>query len=82
MTQTRDDPLIPRRLTDPRPVVMIGTLAWLIATAVVLAAGDRWHAALPICLAGLAVGALGFALFLAQRAAARRGSKGAQRGLS
>jgi hypothetical protein len=82
VTETRDDPLIPRRLTDPRPVVTIGTLAWLVTTAVVLAAGDRWHEALPICLAGLAVGALGFILFLVQRAAARRGSKGAQRGLS
>ncbi|MFC7448121.1 DUF2530 domain-containing protein [Rhodococcus daqingensis] len=82
MTQTRHDPLIPLRLTDPRPVVTIGTLAWLVITAVVFAAGDRWQTALPICFAGLAVGALGFALFLVQRAAARRGSKGAQRGLS
>ncbi|MFD4182508.1 DUF2530 domain-containing protein [Rhodococcus sp. NPDC058514] len=81
MTETRDDPLIPRRLTDPRPVVAIGALAWLVATVVVLVSGDRWQAALPICYAGLAVGLLGFALFLAQRGAARRGSRTAQRGL-
>lgn len=82
MTETRDDPLIPRRLTDPRPVVAIGTLAWLVATIVVLVAGERWQGALPICYAGLAVGLLGFALFIVQRGAARRGSKGAQQGLS
>ena len=81
MTETRNDPLVPKRLTDPRPVVAIGTLAWLLATATVLLAGDRWSEALPICYAGLAVGVLGFTLFLAQRQAARRGSKVAQRGL-
>ncbi|MFE3289715.1 DUF2530 domain-containing protein [Rhodococcus sp. NPDC059234] len=79
---THTSPPLPARLTDPRPVVVLGTVAWLVATVVVLAAGDRWASALPICYAGLAVGAAGFALFLVQRAAARRGSRTAQRGLS
>lgn len=81
MTAKRNDPLVPAKLTDPRPVVAIGVLVWLVATATVLLAGEPWREALPICYAGLAVGVLGFTLFLAQRAAARRGSKVAQRGL-
>jgi hypothetical protein len=79
---THTAPPLPARLTDPRPVVAVGTAAWLVATIVVLASGDRWAALLPICYAGLAVGAAGFALFVVQRAAARRGSRTAQRGLS
>ncbi|WP_072805289.1 DUF2530 domain-containing protein [Rhodococcoides yunnanense] len=69
------------RLTDPAPVIAVGIAAWVVATVVVLLSGDRWSQALPTCWAGIAVGAAGFALFLAQRAAARRGSKTAQRGL-
>ncbi|WP_345352200.1 DUF2530 domain-containing protein [Rhodococcus olei] len=75
------DPRIPARLTDPRPVIVIGTLAWLVATGVVLASGDRWASALPICWAGLALGVLGSLLFVVQRRASRRGRRTAQRGL-
>lgn len=75
-------PEIPPRFADPRPVVAVGTLAWAVATIVVWLSGDRWAEARPVCLMGLAVGLLGFAIFLIQRAAARRGSKGAQTGLS
>lgn len=81
VSETPDDPRIPARLTDPRPVLAIGTLAWAVATVVVLASGDRWASALPICWAGLAVGVLGTGLFVLQRRAARRGSRTAQRGL-
>ncbi len=75
------DPRLPARLTDPRPVITVGVLAWLVATGVALAAGDRYASALPICWAGLAVGAAGGVLYLAQRRAARRGRRTAQRGL-
>nr|WP_296768052.1 DUF2530 domain-containing protein [Rhodococcus sp. (in: high G+C Gram-positive bacteria)] len=70
-----------RRLTDPAPVIAAGIGLWILATVVVLVGGDRWSSALPTCWAGVIVGSLGFALFLLQRAASRRGSKTAQRGL-
>lgn len=74
-------PEIPARLTDPRPVLAVGTVLWAIATAVVWASGAQWHAERPVCLMGLAVGALGYAIFWLQRRGARRGDKGAQKGL-
>ncbi|KZF03404.1 hypothetical protein A2J03_07830 [Rhodococcus sp. EPR-157] len=70
-----------RRLTDPAPVIALGIALWVAATVVVLIVGDRGSSALPVCLAGIGVGTVGFVLFLVQRAAARRGSKTAQRGL-
>lgn len=70
-----------RRLADPRPVLAIGTALWVVATVVVLLGGDRWSDILPVCIAGILVGLLGSALFLAQRRAARRGHRGAQVGL-
>jgi hypothetical protein len=74
-------PEIPARLTDPRPVLAIGTTAWGVATAVVFGSGSHWQAERPVCVMGLAVGALGYAIFWVQRRGARRGDKGAQRGL-
>lgn len=70
-----------RRLADPRAALAVGTAAWIVATVVVLATGDRWSGALPVCIAGIMVGLLGTGLFLVQRSAARRGSRGAQVGL-
>lgn len=70
-----------RRLADPRPALAIGTALWTVATIVVLVAGDRWSAALPVCVAGIIVGLLGSTLFLVQRRAARLGRRGAQVGL-
>ncbi|KAA0021283.1 DUF2530 domain-containing protein [Antrihabitans cavernicola] len=75
-------PEIPARFTDPRPVLMIGTVLFVIATVVVLLAGDRWNDALPTCYTGIAIGVLGYSIFWIQRGAARRGSKGAQQGLT
>jgi Flp pilus assembly protein TadB len=69
------------RLTDPAPVLAVGIIAWIVASVVVVFSGDRWAHALPTCLTGIVMGAVGFTLFLVQRAAARRGSKTAQRGL-
>jgi len=81
VTEIHSTPTLVQRLSDPRPVVAVGTVAWIVATVVVLLGGDRWSAALPVCYAGTAVGLLGFGLFLVQRSAARRGKRGAQRGL-
>ena len=73
-------PEIPPRLTDPRPVLAIGSALWAIATVAVWVNRD-WADARPICLMGLAVGLLGYSIFVIQRRGARRGDKGAQKGL-
>ncbi|MEU4341404.1 DUF2530 domain-containing protein [Nocardia sp. NPDC023852] len=78
---TQKVPQIPPRLTDPRPVLAVGSTLWLIATAVAWAGGDRWEPARPVCLMGLVVGVLALGIFLIQRRGARRGDKGAQTGL-
>ncbi|UGT39869.1 DUF2530 domain-containing protein [Nocardia yamanashiensis] len=77
---TQPVPQIPPRLTDPRPVLAVGSLAWLVATVVVWF-NDAWAPARPICLMGLAVGLLAYSIFWLQRRSARRGDKGAQLGL-
>jgi len=74
-------PQIPPRLTDPRPVLAVGCALWALATVVVWVSGDRWETARPVCLMGLAVGLLGYTIFVIQRRGARRGDKGAQTGL-
>lgn len=73
-------PEIPPPLTDPRPVLAIGSVLWAIA-AVAAWVNDDWADARPICLMGLAVGLLGYIIYMIQRRSARRGDKGAQRGL-
>ena len=74
-------PPLPAALLDPWPIIAIGALAWLVAavTAFVVPALTTWR---PLTLAGLAVGVLGTSIFLWQRAAARRGARGAQTGLT
>jgi hypothetical protein len=73
-------PPLPRGLADPRPVVGIGTLAWFTAAVVLLIARGPsvWLGA---CVIGGLLGLLGFAMIHAQRSAARRGSRSAQRGV-
>lgn len=73
-------------LADPTPVVLAGTGAWLVAVMAFLGARliggrplDEWFWA-SVC--GLVLGLLGYSLFRWQRAAARRGSRSAQRGLT
>lgn len=75
-----DPPPLPAALLDPRPVIGIGALLWAVATvaAFTIPALHSWR---PTTLAGLGVGVLGFSIFLWQRSAARRGSRGAQSGL-
>jgi hypothetical protein len=57
------------------------TAGWLIAVvlAFTLAGLHEWR---PYTVAGLAVGTFGTSIFLWQRRAVRRGSRGAQSGLS
>lgn len=74
-------PQFPPWLTDPRPVLAFGSAVFAIATVVVWLGGDRWATARPVCLMGLAVGLLGYLIFVVQRRGARRGDKGAQTGL-
>ena len=74
-------PQLPERLRAPEPVIVAGMVVWLVATLAVWLGdlgGDR---TLTVCLVGLGVGILGTTIVLIQRAAVRRGSKGAQEGL-
>ena len=76
----RIPPELPAALLDPRPVIGAGTLLWAIATvgAFIVPALQSWR---PVTVAGLGVSVFGASLFLWQRAAARRGARGAQTGL-
>lgn len=78
-----EPPPLPRRLTDPVPVVLVASAGWVLAAAVLGVLGltgarplDIWFAA---CLVGIALGALGLGVLAWQRRANRRGSKGAQK---
>lgn len=78
-------PGLPRRLADPTPVLVIGTLLWL--AGVVLFGLQGWGVAQVdsrfwTCVAGAALGIIGFGVFRWQRSASRRGSRGAWKGLS
>jgi hypothetical protein len=81
-----DPPPLPHRFSDMPTVVGIGSALWAAGALVLLAAWllvgrplDLWFAT---CVAGALLGGLGFGIFTWQRAAARRGSRGAQEGLS
>ena len=74
-------PPLPTSLLRQWPV--IGTIAagWLVAVVLAFAV-PALHDWRPITVAGLGVGVLGTSIFLWQRAAVRRGSRGAQTGLT
>lgn len=74
-------PALPRALLDPWPVVVVGAIAWFAVALAAFAvpALEDWR---PIAIAGLGVGLLGTSIFLWQRRAVRRGSRGAQTGLA
>lgn len=78
----RQAPPLPERLADPRPVVAVGTLAWVVTTVVILLTGSRWDSLLPTCYAGIVIGGLGYLIFMIQRRAVRLGRRGAQKGIS
>lgn len=70
---------LPKSLTDPRPVVIACVLGWIVTIVVTLILAGPDSPILPTCYAGLGIGAIGIGIFLLQRTAARRGTKGAQR---
>ncbi|MCW2554155.1 MAG: hypothetical protein JWR78_3936 [Mycobacterium sp.] len=79
-----DDPPVPPALPEvllrPWPVIYVIAAGWLVSVvlAFTVPALHDWR---PVTVAGLGVGALGTSIFLWQRSAVRRGSRGAQRGL-
>jgi hypothetical protein len=80
-----DPPALPARLSRMSTVVGVGTAAWGAAAAGLLVAYllgvrplDIWFAT---CVAGTVLGGIGWGIFSWQRAAARRGRRGAQTGL-
>ena len=74
-------PELPAALRAPGPVIVVGMVAWLVATVVVAVTGVGPDRALTVCWVGLAVGVLGTVIVMVQRGAVRRGVKGAQLGL-
>ena len=80
-TPESEPPAMPKILLEPWPVIIVIAAGWLIAVilAFTVAGLHDWR---PIAVAGLGVGVLGTSIFLWQRSAARRGSRGAQSGLS
>lgn len=74
-------PALPAILLEPWPVIIVIAVGWLIATVLAFTVAGL-HDLRPIALAGLGVGVLGTLIFLLQRRAVRRGSRGAQSGLS
>ena len=77
---TSQPPSLPPGLLKPWPVIAVITAGWLVATLLAFAvpALSDWR---PFAVAGLGVGVLGTSIFLWQRSAVRRGSRGAQSGL-
>ncbi|EKF22374.1 hypothetical protein C731_3639 [Mycolicibacterium hassiacum DSM 44199] len=73
-------PPLPPALLRPEPVIAVLTVGWIVA-AVAAFTVPSLHGWRPYTLAGLGVGALGTLIYLWQRRAVRRGSRGAQNGL-
>ena len=77
---TPQPPTLPPGLLKPWPVIAVITAAWLVATLLAFTVSGL-HEYRPFAVAGLGVGVLGTSIFLWQRRAVRRGSRGAQSGL-
>ena len=76
-------PPLPRRLTDPVPVILVGSAVWLAALVVLGALAltgtrpaDVW---LWACVVGVGLGVIGLGVLALQRRANARGSRGAQK---
>jgi hypothetical protein len=78
---TPEPPALPAALLKPWPVIVVIATGWLVAVILAFTVPDL-HGWRPTTVAGLGVGVLGTSIFLWQRQAARRGSRGAQSGLS
>jgi hypothetical protein len=76
-----EPPALPAVLLKPWPVIVVITAGWLVAVVLAFTVSglQEWR---PFTVAGLAVGALGTSIMLWQQRAVRRGSRGAQSGLS
>ncbi|GGP34795.1 DUF2530 domain-containing protein [Saccharothrix coeruleofusca] len=74
-------PPLPPRLLDPVPVIVAGTGLWFLAFLGVLLFARDNTTLLWTCLCGGLLGLIGYGVFSWQRAASRRGSRTAQRGL-
>lgn len=75
-----EPPELPVALLDPRPVIVVIAAGWLVAVLLAFAVPGL-HDWRPVTVAGLGVGILGTSVFLWQRSAVRRGSRGAQSGI-
>lgn len=75
-----EPPPLPPALLQAWPFIGIGALGWLVAVAAafLVPALESWR---PVALAGLGTGVVGTSIFLLQLAGARRGVRGAQKGL-
>jgi Protein of unknown function (DUF2530) len=73
-------PSLPDGLLNPVPVIVVLTVAWILA-AVAAFTVPALHTWRPVTVAGLGLAVFGTSVFLWQRHAARRGSRGAQTGL-
>lgn len=75
-------PLLGHRWTNPLPVVVVGTLSWLVVAIIATVGALPWGNDLKaIAWSGVVVGIFGGAIFAWQLSAARRGRRGAQQGL-
>lgn len=84
MTDEPTDPQVPRipaYLLDPRPVVIIGTLAWTLALLAHMLMEQVDMRSVILGAVGVGVGAVGTIVYALQRRAVLRGSAGAQQGL-
>jgi len=73
-------PALPEILLRPWPVIYVIAGGWLVAALLAFTVPGL-HDWRPVTVAGLGVGVLGTSIFLWQRSAVRRGSRGAQQGL-
>lgn len=74
-------PPLPPRLSDVPTIVGLGSALWAVAAVALLVTGGTGPA-VATCVCGAVLGGLGHALFRWQRNAARRGTRGAQDGLT
>ncbi len=78
-------PPLPARLVALPPLILVGTAIWFLTFCVLLILRYGYSVTPPIwlwtALAGTVLGLIGFPIMWWQRAASRRGSRGAQRDL-